>query len=62
MLFFKIDLVKEVRKHPGPGSYKVLPSVSPTGFHFYSKYDSSRASVFHPPNSARFKEISTLKR
>jgi len=51
-----VDL-KESKTIPGPGTYPIIQSISPKGNQFLSKYNSSKASVFHPPNSVRFKEI-----
>jgi len=45
-------------KYPGPGAYPMLNSISRKGPQFLSKWKSSLASIFHPPKSTRFKEIS----
>ena len=42
--------------HPGPGTYEFLAGISPKGNQFYSKYSSSGAKNWDPPNSKRFKE------
>jgi len=44
-------------KTPGPGSYDLLPGISPKGQQFLSKFESSRAAAFNPPHSKRFAEI-----
>lgn len=44
-------------KNPGPGTYEALAGTSPRGKQFYSKFASSRASVFNPPRSGRFIDI-----
>ena len=44
-------------KVPGPGSYEVLPGISPRGNHFFSKFVSSCATTFNPPRSKRFCEL-----
>ena len=43
-------------KYPGPGTYPTLDSISQKGFQFLSRWKSSLASVFHPPQSTRFKD------
>lgn len=45
-------------KTPGPGTYQPIPSISPKGHQFFSRFESSGATLFNPPCSARFKEFS----
>ena len=58
-----LDLValNESKKVPGHGTYHEINGTTLKGFQFLSKFKSSKASVFHPPNSARFKEESFIK-
>ena len=49
-------------KTPGPGTYEVMPGISPRGAQFYSKFESSRAAVFNPPQSKRFDAIRNISR
>ena len=42
---------------PGPGAYETLSGTTPKGTQFLSRFESSRASNFHPPHSKRFRDI-----
>ncbi len=50
----------ETKTIPGPGAYDIVPAISSKGEQFYSKYESSRAALFHPAHSQRFLELRTL--
>jgi len=56
-----LKLIAELtyKGQPGPGTYEVLPGISPRGNQFYSKYESSRAAQFNPPHSQRFMDLRT---
>lgn len=43
-------------KTPGPGTYKSITAITQRGNQFVSKFESSKASTFNPPCSARFKD------
>jgi len=47
-------------KTPGPGTYPTIPSITPKGNQFFSRFESSKATVFNPPVSTRFKAESIL--
>ncbi len=44
-------------KTPGPGTYDALAGITPKGTQFFSRFQSSRACLFHPPRSRRFNDI-----
>jgi hypothetical protein len=45
------------QKTPGPGTYDLIPEISPSGNYFLSKYRSPKAPQFNPPHSKRFQDI-----
>lgn len=44
-------------KTPGPGTYDLIPEISPSGNYFLSKFRSPKAPQFNPPHSKRFQDI-----
>ncbi len=50
------DVMEHKNKNPGPGHYKNYETINKNGKYVISKYESSKASNFNPPNSKRFTE------
>ena len=40
--------------NPGPGAYPYYRTINKEGKYHFSKYENSKASVFHPAHSERF--------
>ena len=44
-------------KDPGPGTYKPVETISQDGKYFLSTFSSSKAALFNPKRSERFKSF-----
>lgn len=49
------DKSRHLEATPGPGAYEPRTELSSTGKYFFSRYQNSRACVFSPKSSVRFK-------